>query len=145
MSEKLNYNQERFCQLYASDEEFFWNWVQAYIEVYKPDQSKKNRYKTACASVSRMLSNVKLCNRINELLEEKGLNDEFVDKQLLFLITQHDEKSVKLWAIKEYNTLKARIEKGRQKALNEWAITTDAIQNVQVTIKTLNSSWTIIE
>lgn len=145
MAEKLNEKQELFCQLYASDEEFFGNWVQTYIEVYKPDQTKKNRYNTACASVSRMLSNVKLCDRINEILEEKWLNDNFVDKQLLFLINQHQDKSTKLWAIKEYNTLRARVEKWRQKALDNWQITKDVIPQVQVVIQSNESNWKVIE
>lgn len=102
--------QELFCQLYTS-KEFFGNWVQSYIEAYDPDQSKPNWYKTACASAWQILSNIKVCTRINELLDESGLNDQFVDKQLLFLITQHDEKGSKLGAIKEYNALKQRITK----------------------------------
>jgi hypothetical protein len=55
------------------------------------------------------LSNVKVCARINEQLTSEGLNDQNVDKQLLFLITQHDDKNAKTQAIREYNKLKARI------------------------------------
>ncbi len=107
--EKLNLKQEKFCRLYATDREFFGNGVETYIEVYKPER-KGNWYKTACAAASRLLSNVKICNRINELLSDEGLNDQFVDKQLLFLITQHDDKGAKTKAISEYNKLKKRIE-----------------------------------
>lgn len=107
--EKLNAKQELFCQLYASDTEFFGNGVQAYIEVYEPDQSKPNWYKTACQSASRLLSNVKVFTRINELLEVGGLNDVNVDKQMQFLINQQADFSAKLGAIKEYNKLKKRI------------------------------------
>lgn len=42
------------------------------------------------------------------MLSEVGLNDVFVDKQLLFLIQQHADLRVKLRAIQEYNRLKAR-------------------------------------
>lgn len=105
----LNPKQEKFCKLYATDAEFFGNGVQAYIEAYEPDQSQKNWYKTACARASQLLSNVKVCERINQLLEEGGLNDQFVDKQLQFLLTQHADFKTKLGAIKEYNKLKARI------------------------------------
>lgn len=111
MADKLNPKQERFCQLYASDHEFFGNGVQSYIEVYEPDQSKPNWYKTALAASSRMLANVKVCDRINQLLEEGGLNDQFVDKQLTFLITQHADFGSKMSAIREYNQLKSRITK----------------------------------
>ena len=106
--DELNLRQEEFCKLYVS-EEFFGNGVQTYIEVYKPDQIEKNWYKIACQSASQILSNIKVCKRINELLEEQGLNDEFIDKQLLFLATQHADFGNKLGAIKEYNKLKQRI------------------------------------
>lgn len=106
---KLNPKQEAFCQFYASDREFFGNGVQSYIEVYEPDTSKPNWYKTACASASQLLSNIKVCERINELLELRGMNDGFVDKQLELLITQHADFKSKLGAIKEYNKLKQRI------------------------------------
>lgn len=109
ISIKLNPKQELFCKLYATETEFFGNGVQSYIEAYEPDQTKPNWYKSACSSASRMLSNVKLVTRINEILEQTGLNDTFIDKQLSFLITQHADFTNKLGAIKEYNKLKQRI------------------------------------
>jgi len=108
---KLNPRQELFCKLYATNEEFFGNGVASYIEAFKVDQKKRNWYKSACASSSRLLSNVKILERINTLLENNGLNDAFIDKQLLFLATQHTDFGAKLGAIKEYNTLKQRIIK----------------------------------
>lgn len=108
----LNPKQEMFCQLYATDREFFGNGVQAYLEAYDPDQSKTNWYKTACAAASRLLTNVKVCDRINEILEESGFNDVAVDRQLAFLLTQHGDLKTKLGAIKEYNKLKARVSDG---------------------------------
>lgn len=107
--EKLDPKRERFCQLYSSDKEFFGNGVQTYIEVYEPDKTKPNWYKTACANASEILSNPRVFNRINEILEDKGLNDSFVDKQLLFIINQHADFGSKVAAIKEYNKLKKRI------------------------------------
>lgn len=106
---KLNPKQERFCQLYATDVEFFGNGVQSYIEVYEPDTSKPNWYKTSLAASSRLLANVNICKRINEILEETGFNDVAIDKQLAFLIAQHTDYKSKLGAIKEYNSLKKRI------------------------------------
>lgn len=105
----LNAKQQLFCQLYTTETEFFGNGVQSYIEAYDVDQSKPNWYKTACASASRLLSNVKVIDRINNILEETGLNDAFIDKQLSFLITQHSDFGTKLRAIQEYNKLKQRI------------------------------------
>lgn len=108
MEEQLNERQERFANLYVS-QEFFGNGVQTYIEVYKPDNTAANWYKIACQSASQILSNIKVCTRINELLDASGLNDVFVDKQLLYLMTQHGDLTNKLGAIREYNKLKQRV------------------------------------
>lgn len=110
----LNHHQEEFCKFYTSseavDRELFGNGVQCYIEVYEPDQTKPNWYKTALAASSRLLANVKVIGRINELLIEGGFNDSNVDKQHLFLINQHADLKTKMAAIKEYNAVKKRVE-----------------------------------
>jgi len=106
---KLNPKQELFCKLYISDREFFGNGVQAYFEAYGVDKSKAGSYKTACTNASRLLSNAKVLEKINELLEKEDLNDPFVDKQLGFLITQNADFKTKLGAIREYNKLRKRI------------------------------------
>lgn len=107
--EELSLRQERFCQLYALDTRFMGSWVNAYLEVYDIDTTKKWWYWTACASASRLLTNVKIYTRINNLLEEQWLNDQFVDKQLLYVISQQSDMWNKVQAIKEYNKLKQRI------------------------------------
>lgn len=106
---KLNPKEEKFCQLYATHREYFGNGVESYLEVYDIDRSKSNWYKTACSAASRLLRNVKVLERINELLENNVLNDQFVDKQLGLLITQNADFSNKLGAIREYNKLRQRI------------------------------------
>ena len=107
---KLSLQQEKFCKLYASDREFYGNGVDSYAEAYNFDKSKPNWYKVAQAAASRLLSNVIIYTRINELLTTEGLNDQNVDKQLLHLLNQHDDKRAKVAAIKEYNVLKNRIQ-----------------------------------
>lgn len=109
VKDKLNPKQKEFCRIYASEQEFFGNGVQSYIKVYEPDQTKKFWYESACASASQLLSNIKVCEEINRLLEVGGLNDAAVDKQLSFLITQHSDFKSKATAIREYNKLKNRI------------------------------------
>lgn len=96
--------------MYITDKEFFGNGLQAYAEAYDVDLSKKNAWKSAAAGASRLLKNVKVLAFMNTLLESGSLNDAHVDKQLAFLITQNAELNTKLGAIKEYNTLKARIK-----------------------------------
>lgn len=105
-----NLKHEKFCQLYTS-QEFFGNGVHSYIEAYQIDMSKQGAYKSACANASRLLTKDKIIQRIDDLIIDGGLNDQYVDKQLLFLITQHADFKSKLGAIKEYNALKARTAK----------------------------------
>lgn len=106
---RLNEKQELFCQYYAGDREFFANGTQSYIEAYRLDRKKTKDYKNAMASAYELLRKPEIINRINELLESGGLNDTFVDKQLIFVISQSYDLSSKVAAIKEYNKLKARI------------------------------------
>lgn len=109
---KLTPKQEEFCELFAcGSKDFYGNGVQCYIEVYEPDTSKPNWYKTACQSAYQILSNIEVCKRINELLDAEGFNDENVDRQHLFLINQFSDYKTKMSAIKEYNELKQRIKR----------------------------------
>lgn len=111
MSE-LNERQELFCQYYATyGFDTFGVGVRSYIKAYSPDQSVPNWYNVARASSSQILANVNVSQRISELLEKNGLNDEAVDSQLLFVIRQCSDLSAKVAAIREYNQLKARITK----------------------------------
>lgn len=105
----INLQQETFCQYYTSQSEFFGNGVQSYMQAYDMDITSQNAYQVAKTSASRLLNDVHICKRINSLLEEGGLNDVNVDKQLMFLINQYDDKNIKLGALREYNKLKQRI------------------------------------
>lgn len=106
---KLTPQQELFCELYASDREFFGNGVQSYIEAYGVDTSKPGWYRTACSGASENLTKPYILERIEEIFEAHGLNDQFVDKQLEKLICQDADFRTKLGAIQEYNKMKGRI------------------------------------
>lgn len=132
----LNLKQEEFCKLFANaefaDRDFFGNGTQCYLEVYgyKDDENQaKITYETARANASRLLTKANIINRINELLETGGFNDQNIDKQHLFLINQFADLKTKIAAIKEYNTLKRRVEnkieiglpiKELSETLNNW-------------------------
>lgn len=106
---KLSLQQEEFCQLYiSSDRELYGNGTNCYIEAYKPDKKKPNWYNTARACASRMLTRTNIINRINELLEEQGFNDENVEKQHLFLLNQHNDLKTKMKAVDHYYKLKGK-------------------------------------
>lgn len=119
--EGLTRDEERFCRIYVSATEFYGNGTQSYIEAYdvqvvkgtREKLEKGKRKKLTIESVRtmayRLLTRVDILGRIDQLLEEGGLNDAFIDKQLKHLITQHADPRVQLAAITEYNKLKARI------------------------------------
>ncbi|MDO4759635.1 MAG: terminase small subunit [Candidatus Saccharibacteria bacterium] len=109
--DKLTLRQERFCVLYASSKEFFCNGVQSYIEAYNVDLKSGRSYLAARVEASRLLTNPNIQRRIDEIFESRGLNDQFVDKQLEKLVTQDVDFKAKLGAIKEYNAIKSRIKK----------------------------------
>lgn len=111
----LNFQQEAFCQSFAlGDKDLFGNGVQCYLEVYGKEYfstyKKQMSYPVAQVNASRLLSNAMIIDRINKLLESGGFTDQNVDKQHLFLINQHADLKTKLGAIKEYNSLKKRID-----------------------------------
>lgn len=111
----LNLQQERFCQVYTSnDKELFGNGALSYLEVYGEEHiakyKKQMTYAVAVVNASRLLTKAKIIERINELLETGGFNDENVDKQHLFLLNQHADLKTKLGAIREYNVLRKRID-----------------------------------
>ena len=105
----LNVKQELFCQLFATEKEFMGNGVQSYIEAYDINTSKPGAYNAARSSAHNLLTNTDICARITELIDENGFNDQNVDKQLLFALTQCADISSKVAAIREYNKLKKRV------------------------------------
>lgn len=118
----LTENQKKFCENYVS-KEFYGNGVQSYINAYSIDITRKGAYESAKISAYDNLTKPNIVKYINSMLESEGLNDSFVDKQLLFLIQQHAEFSSKIAAIKEYNKLKQRItEKSEVKISGELPI-----------------------
>lgn len=90
----------------------FGNGTLCYMEVYgqADENGKKMSYMAAAAAASRLLKNVKVINRITELLETGGFNEVNVDKQHLFLINQFSDLKSKMAAIKEFNVLKNRVK-----------------------------------
>lgn len=110
MSEEreLTQKQKQFCLNYVS-EQFFGNGTKSYISAYQLDMTKPGAYASARSQASENLTKPNILKFINELLDSEGLNDVFVDKQLLFLITQNADLSAKVQSIREYNKLRQRI------------------------------------
>ena len=108
MKDELNEKQMLFCKYYVS-KDFFGSGVESYAAAYNLDLTIQKDYNTAKVNASKLLTNTNILTRINEELDAAGLNDNFVDKQLLFAITQNADLSSKVRAIQEYNKLKQRI------------------------------------
>ena len=108
MSDILNEKQKLFCKYFVA-KEFFANGFRAYCEAYNIDAEDFKKAQSARVRASELLTNSNILEYINKLLDDAGLNDSFVDKQLLITITQNADFSSKIKAISEYNKLKQRI------------------------------------
>jgi hypothetical protein len=104
--------QKDFAKYYATHGDCFGNGKQAYMKAYECDPL------CAEAWASRLLRNVKVCVAINDHLEKEGLNDQYVDKQLLFIISQHADMGNKMRAIDQYNKLKGRLKQQMEVLVN---------------------------
>lgn len=109
----LTPQQEKFCQFFVADKGCTGNATQSYIKAYNIDVGDGPEQTSNAAArkrASELFTNRNIKARINEILTQRGLNDQFVDSQLQFLIAQHEDWNVKLKAIKEYNRLNNRIK-----------------------------------
>lgn len=111
IQQSLTPKEDMFCKLYASDKEYFGNGTQSVILAFNIDLNRPNANHNAREKAHALLTKPDILKRIDEYLELGGLNDEIVDKELLFVITQKAELGPKVAAIREYNALKARIIK----------------------------------
>lgn len=112
-----NPKQEEFCRLYATSKAFYANGTKSYLRAYygkyfaQHAKHGTKEYAASMANAYKLLRKTHILNRITECLEANGLNDAFVDKELLHLIRQEENMNVKLGAIKEFNVLQGRITK----------------------------------
>lgn len=121
---QLTKKQELFCKLFATEREYFGNGTQAYAKAYNIDLTKRGKQSIAKSNASRLLTYDYITRYIDKLLDLGGLNDNRVDKELLFLIEQNANLHIKLGAIKEYNSLRKRIIKREEIKLDsEYNIT----------------------
>ena len=123
---KLNTNnltpkQKLFCKYYTSMD-YFCNWVRSYMKA-----NPKSTYESARRQASMLLTKNDIIKYIGELLDWLEINDAVADRELSKLILQDEDKWPKLQAIKHYNELRTRIEKAKQKALDDKDITTNVL------------------
>ena len=119
----LNTKEKLFCKYYTKVwDETFCNATKSYMKVFK-----NVSYDSARVKWSQLLANVNILDYINKILDWLEVSEPIADRELAKLILQDEEKGVKLQALKHFNDLKVRIEKARQKALNDNDITKDVI------------------
>lgn len=127
----LTPKQELFCKLFATNREYFGNGTQAYAKAYNIDLTQKGKQGIAKSNASRLLTYDYISEYINKLLDLGGLNDNRVDKELLFLIEQNANFNIKLGAIKEYNSLRKRIIKREEIKLKSEYNLTDFLNEIK--------------
>jgi len=99
----LSLKQELFCKYYVENKG---NATDAYFKAYAiPNRDSARK------SSSRLLKDPYILERIEEFLEESGLNNVMIDLELYALIKQNDDLRIKLRGIQEYNKLRRRYEK----------------------------------
>jgi phage terminase small subunit len=119
MDTDLNEKQKLFVKYYVS-KDFFANGVESYAEAYGLDSGNIKDYNTAKVNASKLLTNTNILAYMRELLDLSGLNDDFVDKELLFVIMQNSDLGSKVKAISEYNKLRQRItDKSKSETTSE--------------------------
>lgn len=100
-----------FVELYTKLDPFYYgNGTKCYAKAYNIEyfNTCDPRYKAAQKHASRLLGKEKITRAINEQLDMSGFNSGNADKELLFLMSQHNDLKTKLGAIREFNALKKR-------------------------------------
>lgn len=107
---KLTNKQIDFAKYYVS-EEFYGNGIAAYGKAYSIDYTDKNQRNRCSAGASASLKHHTIMLLINILLDANGFNDEFINKQIMFLATQSSDLKAKALGIKLYNDVTGRVKK----------------------------------
>lgn len=114
----LNPNEKMFCQLYFGGGKYFGNGTWSYIKAFSIDvpllpisflnTKQKKRYNIARSTSSDLLAKPYIKEEGNKILDSL-LKNEIVDRELVKIIMQDEDKMSKNVAIKEYNRLKTRV------------------------------------
>lgn len=103
---QMSYRQKQFCDSYLKSKG---DSIGAVITAgYNIEKNGGPDRRLASSIASENLTKPNICAYLNLKLKESGLDDEFVDKQLLFLINQYSDLRVKLSAVDTYYKLKGK-------------------------------------
>jgi hypothetical protein len=109
MKSSLSQKQKLFCQYYVSNAETAGNGVQAYALAYGYNLKEAGKYQSAKTNAYKLLQQEDITGYIDQLLEDAGLNDQYVAKQMAFLIRQNADLGIKRLAIADYLKFHHRI------------------------------------
>lgn len=101
--------EELFCQYYVKDKDLMGNKIRSYMKAFNVPE---NKYNSASSNINYIINKEHIILRIDELLKEtygKDLNDNTVDRHLLFVIMQNFDLNAKVAGIREYNRIKGRV------------------------------------
>jgi len=85
---KLNAQHEKFCKLFVNSKVYFGQATKCYAAAYNKQLNTPEQKNTVSASASRLLTNVKVLQRIDQLLSLQ-IDEEEVDSELAYLIRQN--------------------------------------------------------
>lgn len=116
----LTLKMENFCYYYlfggyiknSRGKEIYFklgNATMSYCKAYQLDCDDENKYNIASVEGKSNLRKPSIRERMKQMLNDEGLNDEVVDARLLDIIKNSSAQHANV-AIKEYNTLKKRID-----------------------------------
>lgn len=109
--DEMTPQEKYFCELFASDQEFFGNGTKSYITAFDVNLKIPGAYDVAKSRAYQLLTQLYILAYINHLMELGELNDTFVDRQHAMLIIQNADFKTKMQAIKHYDIKKGRIIK----------------------------------
>lgn len=129
--------EELFCQLYTCSGEFFNNATWCYIKAYDVDlplsiafsslnNRQKKSYNVAKQSAYKLLTKIDIIAKCNEIMDSR-IDNEVVDRELSWTISQRKDLASKVAAVREYNSLKARIQKPKEGDPNSVVVYGDII------------------
>ena len=105
------------------------------IQVLEPDKS----YGVAKDKGQNMLSNPVFIKSVIEELEDKGITNSFLDKELKGIITQKKHLPSKLGAIIEANKMKRRLPKETSDTFNQFNFNVNDPEAVKARLKEIDN------
>jgi len=104
----LTEKEELFCNLYLQS---LGDGIGSAMQAYDIDPSRKGAYGTAKSIAWENLTKPHILQRIREIFDDQGLNNEIVDTETSFLVKQRADNNAKAKGIEIYNKIVGRYEK----------------------------------